>query len=154
MPRLFQSPADKPDIIAGPAAASGLGDQDSRFIQVILSGQEGVHDLAHHDQGWVAGVVVDELQPHIHSLAVIRVEYLQTIAHRVKGGLQKPEVNRGHLRAEDGIVLAHLLGKDHPVHTGRNNGTLHLPLFPDADGREQRADADAGRPQVVYLVDF
>lgn len=66
-PGLLQGPADKADIVAGPASASGLGDQDGGAAHVVLAGIDRGHQLAHHNQGGVAGVVVDVFQSHVHT---------------------------------------------------------------------------------------
>ena len=59
----LQGTADEADIVAGTASAAGLGDQDGCFVQVVTAGQEGVHDLSHHNQGRIAGIVVHIFQP-------------------------------------------------------------------------------------------
>ena len=50
-----QGTADETDIIGCPAAASCLGNDDSRFVQVVFTGSKGGHDLSHNDEGRVAG---------------------------------------------------------------------------------------------------
>ena len=54
----FQSTADKSDVVRRTAAASGLAHEDGRVVEIILSGQQGIHDLSDDDQGRVAGVIV------------------------------------------------------------------------------------------------
>ena len=54
----FQSAADKSDVVRRTAAASGLAHEDGRVVEIILSGQQGIHDLSDDDQGRVAGVIV------------------------------------------------------------------------------------------------
>ena len=58
--RLFQGPANESHIVAGPAAAAGLGHHNGQVIGVIFAGEDGLHDLPHHRNGGEAGVVVDE----------------------------------------------------------------------------------------------
>ena len=58
VPGLFQRPADKSDIIGCTASAAGLGNDHGQTVGVIISGQDGLHDLAHHHQGGVACIVV------------------------------------------------------------------------------------------------
>ena len=54
----LQRTADKADIIGCTASAACLADDDSEMVCVILTGQDGVHDLSDHDKGRIAGVVV------------------------------------------------------------------------------------------------
>ena len=54
----FECAADKSDVVRRTAAASGLAHEDGRVVEIILSGQQGIHDLSDDDQGRVAGVIV------------------------------------------------------------------------------------------------
>ena len=76
------------------------------------------------------------------------------IAAGIQGRFQKLEMDRGHLGAQDRIILAHFLGEYHTLDVGRTDGTLLGIFFPHAHGGQQGADADAGGAQVVYLVDL
>ena len=58
VPALAQGLADERDVVGGAAAASGLAHEDGRVVEIILSGQQGIHDLSDDDQGRVAGVIV------------------------------------------------------------------------------------------------
>ena len=46
----FECTAVKTDVVAGAAAASGLGDQYSGFVQVIVPTLDRMHELANDDQ--------------------------------------------------------------------------------------------------------
>ena len=96
--RFLQGPADEADVVGGPAAAAGLADDDGDLVRVVLAGQDGLHDLAHHHQRRIAGVVVHVLQPHIHGLLVVVGQHLHVVAGGVEGGLQQLEVDGRHLR--------------------------------------------------------
>ena len=56
---LFQGSPDKTHIVGGPAPASCLGHDDGGFVQVIFSGQQRFHNLAYHQKGGIAGVIID-----------------------------------------------------------------------------------------------
>ena len=56
---LVERTADKTDIIACPAAASGLRHHDGKLFCVIAAGQHSLHNLSHHRYGGKAGIVVD-----------------------------------------------------------------------------------------------
>ena len=58
--RLFQGAADEAHIVAGAAAAAGLGHNDGKMIGIVFSRQHRVHDLSHNRDGGEAGIVVDE----------------------------------------------------------------------------------------------
>ena len=60
----------------------------------------------------------------------------------------------GHLGAQDGIILLHLLGEEHPVVGAGNHLPLVVLLIPHPQSGNQGADADAGSPQVVHLINF
>ena len=57
-PRLFQSFAEHVDVVGGPAAPAGLGDEQGHFMGVIASVLNGVDHLADDQQCGIAGVVV------------------------------------------------------------------------------------------------
>ena len=64
-------------------------------------------------------------------------------------------MNRRHLRAEYGvIVLLHLLREEDAVICRGLYGSLVVLPVADAERRDQRADADACRTEVIDLVDF
>ena len=57
-PRLFQGLAEHVDVVGGPAAPAGLGDEQGHFMGVIASVLNGVDHLADDQQCGIAGVVV------------------------------------------------------------------------------------------------
>ena len=57
--RLHQCLAQQVDIVAGAAAAAGLGDQQRRAVQIILAAVQRIQELADHQKGRIAGVVVN-----------------------------------------------------------------------------------------------
>ena len=76
------------------------------------------------------------------------------IAGRLEGDFQQIEVNGRHLRAENGVVFSHLLGKRNLGDGGRLYLTLIVSLFSYPDGGEKRTDTDSGSAKVIYLVNF
>jgi len=63
-------------------------------------------------------------------------------------------MNRRHLRAEDGVVLLHVLRKRDAVVGAGNHLPLIVLLIAYAQGGNERADTDSGGPQVVDFVDL
>ena len=150
----FQSAADKSDIVGGTAAAAGLADDDSNPVCIVFSGQDSLHDLAYHHQGWIAGIVIYILQSHVYCLLVIIGQYLDVVAGSLEGRLQKLKMDRRHLRAENGVILTHLFGKGNLLYSGGVELPFFAPLFSDADGSQKRADPDPCSAQVVDLINL
>ena len=152
--RLLQGPADEAHVVGGPAAPSGLAHDDGSLLQVVSSRLQGLHDLPHHQQGGVTGVIVHIFQPHIHGMAVVVVQDYEIVAASIEGRLHDLEVDGGHLGADDGVVPAHLLGEGHLLYGGGVERALLMALLPHLDGGEQGAHPDPGGPQIVHLVDL
>ena len=149
-----QGTADETDIIGCPAAASCLGNDDSRFVQVVFTGSKGGHDLSHNDEGRVAGVIVYVFQPCIHCLFAHLRQHIHVVAAMAEYRRQKVEMNRRHLRYQDRIILAHFFGKFHLFNVCRNDLRFDILFVPDAHGGDQGTDADSCCSQVVDLVDL
>ena len=100
------------DVVGGPAAAAGLGDEQGDFMGVIAAVLNGVDHLPDDQQGGVAGVVVDVFQAAVHDGFPVVVQD----GHVVPGAGQElgeeTKVDGQHLRDEDGVLLPHLLGKE------------------------------------------
>ena len=114
-PRLFQGLAQQVDVVGGPAAAAGLGDHEGHLVQVVLAALHRVDQLADHQQGGVAGVVVDVFQPLVHDAPVVGGEHLHLVALGLQDPGQQPEVDGQHGGEEDGVLLLHLLGEEEPA---------------------------------------
>ena len=54
----FERAADESDIVGSTAAASGLADDNSQMVGVIIAGQNSVHDLTHYDERRVTCIIV------------------------------------------------------------------------------------------------
>ena len=111
-PGLHQGLAEQVDIVGGPAAAAGLRDQQGHLMYVVLAALDGVDELPDHQQGGVAGVVVDIFLSGVHDALAPAVEHL----HLEALGLQEPgqhgEVDGEHLGHQEGVLLLHLLGEE------------------------------------------
>ena len=62
-------------------------------------------------QGRVAGVVVDVLQPLVHHCLPLIVQLHHIVAFQLKHLLEHPEVDGEHLGHQDGVFFLHLLGE-------------------------------------------
>src|SRR5690606_29507418 len=106
-----QGTADKSDIVRRPASAAGLRYEQGNAVQVILTRLERLDHLTGHDYGRITGIVVYILQAGINCLRV-NIGKNDKVESRVfKGMLQQPEMDRRHLRSEDGVPFFHLFGK-------------------------------------------
>ena len=108
-PAFLQRAADKADIVGCTAAAAGWLLMNCQVICVIIAGEDSIHDLSDNDERRVAGVVVYIFKSHVHCLTVVIRKHLDLIAGSLECRLQKLEVDRRHLGAEDCVSLAHLL---------------------------------------------
>ena len=110
-PRLGQGLPQQMDIVAGPAAAAGLGDEQGHLVGVIAPVLNGIHKLADDQQGGVAGVVVDIFQPLVHHRPPLVVQLVHVIALQLQQLAEHAEVDGQHLGHQNGILLLHLLGE-------------------------------------------
>ena len=110
-PRLGQGLAQQVDVVAGPAAAAGLGDEQGHLMGVIAPVLNGIHKLADDQQGGVAGVVVDIFQPLVHHRPPLVVQLVHMIALQLQQLAEHAEVDGQHLGHQNGILLLHLLGE-------------------------------------------
>ena len=108
---LFQRLAEQVDVVGGTAAAAGLGDEQRYLVWVIAPVLDGVQELADDQQGGVAGVVVDVLQPFVHHCLPLIVQLHHIVAFQLKHLLEHPEVDGEHLGHQDGVFFLHLLGE-------------------------------------------
>ena len=153
--RLLQGTADKGHIVAGPAAAAGLGHHDGQMIRIVFTGEHCLHDLPHHGNGGETGVVIDIFQPRIDGRPVVIVQDHHMIAVLFKNRLQNLKVDGAHLGRQNGIALQlHGFRVLHTLEVHRPGAGMNLLLPAHLHGRNQAADADADSAQIVHLVDF
>ncbi len=109
---LLERSADEADVVGCAAAAAGLRHDDSGFVQVIFAGGECLHDLAYHEEGRVARVVVHIFQTVVDGRVVVVAHQNEVVAAGPCRRLNQVKVDGRHLRAQDGVAfLEHLLGE-------------------------------------------
>ena len=74
-----------------------------------------VDELADDQQGGIAGVVVDVLQPLVHDAPVVGGEHVHLVPLALQQLLHHAEVDGEHLGHEEGVLLLHLLGEQQPA---------------------------------------
>ena len=127
MAALAQGLADECDVVGGTAAAAGLADNHGRLRQVVPTALDGLHDLARHQNGRIANVIVHIAQAGLDGVVIGRGQQLQVVAGTAEHLFDQVKVDWRHLRAQDGVAfLAHLLGKGHLGPRGRSALALSL----------------------------
>ena len=128
---------------------------------IYLFGLKRIKELPDHDDRRVAGVVVDVREPKLDRFGTHVGQHLNLPAE----GLQNPgddgEMNRRHLRrverAHARVAALHGAVRDGRAKGGfghdRNDATLRSPTTV-GDGRQERAQANAGGPERVAFVDL
>ncbi len=123
---LLQRLAQQKQVVARPAAPSGLGDDQSNLVCVEIAVLDRVDELADDELGWIADVIVyiseafaDDVRP-----LVLKQDDLVTVIG--KDLLGDVEMNRRHVGYEDGIILFHCFGE---------YGTHWQPVSPIAASR-------------------
>ena len=134
---LLQRSAEEANIVRRTAAAAGLGHDDRALMRIVLSGFQLAHHLSDDNQGRVAGIVVDILQSLVNCVLFRRIDDHHIVAACRHRSLQQPEVDRAHLRHQDGVVLPHFLCKRNGLLYRRADGSGGMVLFTDSDGRDQ-----------------
>ena len=118
-PRLIQSPADEAHVVAGPAAAAGLGHEDGQVIGVILPGGNGAHDLPHHGDGGKQASLLTKFEPHVDGCPVVIIQDYHVVSMAPEHRLQEGEMNGAHLGRQNGLALLSICR----VNTVRRYGT-------------------------------
>lgn len=149
--RFRQSPAEEADVVGGTAHAAGLGKHDCRLVRIVFAGPESPHQGADGDDGRIACIIVDEGKPFL-DISLYGRQDLYAVAFAPGGRFDDREVNGGHFRYKDGIVLLHFLREGSPfIMDFRRSSFRPDTLF---DGCLERAETNADRTQVQALVDF
>ena len=175
---VLQGLPDKADVVRRTAAASGLDHEDRQLIHIVLTRSDLIQDLSRDDHGRVAGVVIYILHAHVQNVLALRTHQHHVIAAGPHGRLEEVEMRLDHAVAQDRVLLVlHLLGVELPLvvrdlplaplrKTARDTFPQRMQArlrgrsrflrfsLPHADGRDHRADADARRAEVIYLVDL
>ena len=67
---LAQGLTDERDVVGGTAAAAGLADDHGRLGQVVPTALDGLHNLAGHQNGRIANVVVHIAQASLDGVVI------------------------------------------------------------------------------------
>ena len=87
-------------------------------------------------------------------MLVVIVQYDEIVTAGIERRLKDLKVDRGHLRTDDGVVLAHLFGKRYLLNSGRTDGAVLAQFLTDTDRGQQGTDTDTCRTQVVDFIDL
>ena len=108
---VVQALAEHAGVVGSTAHAAGLGDGDDAAVGVVGPVLESPDELADdHDRG-EAGIVVDVAQADVKILPTGLFEQLDLVAQASHKRCERTEMNRTHLRHEDRVGGAHLLGE-------------------------------------------
>ncbi len=144
---------DESDIVRSTAHAARLGHHERGAVQVIFARFQCAHEGADRDDGRVAGIIVDRSQPFI-DIRADRGKDFDIIAGSPCSSLDDREVDRGHFRNEDRVILVvlHFLGKL----SLRIMDFRHMIAVLDSflDSGLQRTETDTDSAEVQALVDL
>ena len=109
-PCLVQALADERDVVGRATAATGLRDDESGLVHIVLATGGRFHDLAGDEDGRIADVVVHVLEARVHGRWVHARQQLHVVAVMMEDGYEQLEVDGRHLRGENRIArVLHLL---------------------------------------------
>ncbi len=116
--------ADQSEVVGRTAHAAGLRDGERGVVRIVLAFQDRVDELSDHHDGRVAGVVVDVFEAGLHVFAAGVLEDVELVAAGADDGFHQREVDRAHLRGDDGVVLPHALAERDAVRVFRHGGRV------------------------------
>ena len=102
------------DIVGRTASAAGLRNHQRRFMQIIFATVQLVHHLSDDQQRRITGIVMYALQPLIHNLRIGRGHQNNIVSCFLHDLLDKLEMDRQHLRNQNGIFPPHFFCKQQP----------------------------------------
>ena len=91
---LFQSSADKSDIIGRTASATGLRHQNGNPVQVILSGSQRIHNLSDDPERRIACIIIYIFKSHIDGILVVILHDNKIVTAGAHCAFQYIEMNR------------------------------------------------------------
>ena len=174
-PAFLQRFAQQIDVVAGAAAAAGLGDNQRDLIDVVFAGVQRVEKLADDQQRRHAGVVVHVFEALGHDVWAAVGQQLGVIAVEAEHLDDQRKVELQHVGHEDGVArLPHFAGKFNVIagHTCFLSISVILSLTSPrvrraaeglflcgqrlllVDGGEQRTQTDAHRAQIGDFVNL
>ena len=115
---------------------------------------KGADDLPQRNDGRIAGIVIYVPKTQIHRIFIDRGQDDRVITAFPESRLQEIELHRRHLRDNNSIIFRHLFRKDDTLKIIDFTFMFDFVLFSLVDGRFQRADTDARRPQIRAFVDL
>ena len=110
--RLLQRLAQQMDVVGRPAPAPGLEEDEGHPVRVVPAALEGVDELADHQNGGVAGVVMDIFEPRLRDPGPAGLQQLHLVAGALHHLADELEVHGQHIGHQDGVGLFHLLSED------------------------------------------
>ena len=104
-----QSLADQAEVVGRTAHTTGLGDGERHLVRIVLAFLNRADKLADDHDGRVAGVVVHVFEAGFHVAAARVLQDVELVAAGADDRLDQGHVDRAHLRADNRIVLLHVL---------------------------------------------
>ncbi len=118
--------AQQIDVIAGPATAASLGQQQRRALQIVFAAFQSVKQLANHQQRRITCVVMYVLQTSLrHAVAGI-FQKLHIVALPPQNAANQLKMHRQHLRHQNGVVPLHIRRELPQRHFMLPQGHFHL----------------------------
>ncbi|MNO30966.1 hypothetical protein D3C76_209150 [compost metagenome] len=106
------------------------------------------------DNRRIAGVIVHIPETFLRLLRSGAFQNFEPVSGVPEDAFEQLEMDRRHLRRQNGIGLLHFLCKRHVCLCFIQKLGLNIPFFPLAHRREQRPQTDARRPQIADLINL
>ena len=104
-----QSLADQAEVVGRTAHTTGLGDGERHLVRIVLAFLNRADELADDHDCRVTGVVVHVFEAGFHVAAARVLQDVELVAAGADDRLDQGHVDRAHLRADNRIVLLHVL---------------------------------------------
>ena len=104
-----QSLADQAEVVGRTAHAAGLGDGERYMVGIVFAFQNRVDELADDHDGRVAGVIVHVFEAGFHIATARMLQDVELVPTGTNHRFDQGHMNRAHLRANNRIVLLHVL---------------------------------------------
>ena len=106
--QLEQGFSQQMDVVGRTASAAGLRQHECDLVRIIRAGLQRIDQLSDDEQRRIAGVVVDILQSGLRDLWSLGLENLHVIAEIPHECQNQLDLNRKHIRDQNGVVFFHL----------------------------------------------
>ena len=149
--RVAQRLSEDAEVVRRAACTAGLKERDARVVGIAHPRLERGDELSDDDDRGIAHVVVDVAQSHVDRRFVRHRRDDDVVAVLAHGRLEQVEMDRRHLRGEDGVRLFAVLGKAWALDDGRLvvNGRLAA-----CERGDERAQTNPRRAEVRHLVEL